>query len=175
VPFPVVVVSSGEPICDQYNITSRNIKELLDGGLVEPFVEESFMIYGQESANGHLQIGIMAAIDLEDCQKNVVKRHELCIPDLEVPVSTRLKQYRALYVDPIMVMYRQQESVDEIISRIVSQEDPISIDNRGDNSGNHFVWPVKDKEVNTKFVFLFRFSDVFCLCFLGYLRDSKSL
>lgn len=147
-PYPVVVVSAGESICDQYNITSRNIKEFLDGGLLEPMEEEGFIIYGQETVTGQMQIGILASIEVENCLNNVVKKHEHCIPENDTPVSTRVKQYQSLYVDPIMVMYRQNEIIDEIVNRIISEEESIPILNKGHNengqAGRHHLWAVKE-------------------------------
>eukprot|EP01040_Poterioochromonas_malhamensis_P006509 gene6509-7009_t len=144
--YPVVVVSAGESICDQYNITCRNIKEFLDGGLLEPLIEESFIIYGQETECGQMQIGILAALDVEDCLNNIVKRHELCIPEHDTPVSTKLKQYQSMYVDPIMIMYRQNEIIDEIVTRVISEDEPIPILNKVHNekAGRHHLWAVKD-------------------------------
>jgi hypothetical protein len=184
-----VVVSVGESICDQYNITSRNVKEFLDGGLLEPLLEEStesFIIYGQSTPEGKLQIGILAALDVEDCRNNIIKRHELCTldgnstgnngtsatssalsspcatpkisgaPSLMNPsgsspggnaVSTRMKQYQSLYVDPIMIMYRQNQVIDDIVTKVISTIEPIELVSSTD-SAKHYLWPVKEKVVS---------------------------
>ncbi len=188
------MVSVGESICDQYNITSRNVKEFLDGGLLEPLLEEStesFIIYGQSTPEGKLQIGILAALDVEDCRNNIIKRHELCTldgnstgnngtssatssalsspcatpkiagaPSLMNPsisgsnpsllgnaVNTRMKQYQSLYVDPIMIMYRQNQVIDDIVTKVISTIEPIELVSSVD-SAKHYLWPVKEKVVS---------------------------
>lgn len=87
-------MSIGENVCEQYNITMRNVKEFVDGGLLEPLEEETFMIYAQISSSGKTQYGILASLDVEDCKNNIVKRHELCIPEHDTPVTQRVKQYQ---------------------------------------------------------------------------------
>jgi uncharacterized protein (DUF1015 family) len=72
---PVVVLSKEKCLCDEHNITLRNIREFIDGGLLEPIQEESFLIYS-ETVCGHNQIGICAALAIEDCLNGSIKRHE---------------------------------------------------------------------------------------------------
>lgn len=145
-PYPLVVVSTGESVCNQYNLTSRNVKEFLDGGLLESIEEETFMIYAQKNSSGGVQIGILAALDVDDCRNKVVKRHELCIPETEAPVPQKVKLYQSLYVDPIMIMYRQNEIIDTIVNRIISSESPVEMEELASNGCQHYLWTVKDKE-----------------------------
>lgn len=70
------------------------MKEFLDGGLLESVEEETFMIYAQTNASGGVQIGILAALDVDDCRNKVVKRHELCIPESDAPVPQKVKLYQ---------------------------------------------------------------------------------
>ncbi len=97
-----------------------------------------------------MQIGILAALDVEDCLNNIVKRHELCIPEHDTPVSTKVKQYQSMYVDPIMIMYRQNEIIDEIVTRVISEDEPIPILNKvhTEKGGRHHLWAVKDVSVS---------------------------
>ena len=53
----MVVVSSGERVCDKYNITLRTVKEHMDGGMLEPLQEETFLIYAQKTSSGKYQVG----------------------------------------------------------------------------------------------------------------------
>lgn len=144
-PSPVVVVSpSGENICSSHLVSMRNVKELSDGGLLDRISEESFMIYAQVTPSG-TQIGILAALDVEDCKNNLVKRHELCIPEHDKPVTQRVKQYQSLYVDPIMIMYRQTNTVDDVITQICSSESPIEVSSPDANQ-KQLLWCVRDKD-----------------------------
>ena len=99
---PLVIIPSGEPICSQYNITLRNVQEYLDGGLLKTLHEESFMIYRQVKCDGTCQIGIFAAIEVDDCAKRVVRPHEkvTCKTDITVhnkPVQLRVRRYSRIH------------------------------------------------------------------------------
>ncbi len=102
------------------------------------------MIYAQVTPNG-TQIGILAGLDVEDCKNNLVKRHELCIPEHDKPVPQRVKQYQSLYVDPIMIMYRQNATIDDVINHICSTESPIEV-TTNDSNQQHLLWCVRDKD-----------------------------
>ena len=53
------------------------------------------MIYKQTSADkGVSQIGILAALDVEDCKNNVIKRHEKTTKDVDVICTEKAKNYR---------------------------------------------------------------------------------
>jgi uncharacterized protein (DUF1015 family) len=152
--YPIVIVSSGDTaICDKYNITSKNIKEYLDGGLLEPVEEESLMIYGQEDLEtGRMQIGILASLSVEDCLQNVVKKHEMCLSEettkANLMSTPKLKLYQSHYVDPIMIMYRNERTIDDIIQKITACDDPISLKDENRNM-NHYIWSVKEQDVST--------------------------
>ena len=90
-PTPLVVLPSGDSICDKYNITLRNVQEFLDGGLLKPLHDESFMIYCQTKSDGTCQIGIFAAIDVDDCMNNTVRRHENCTSSADVTMLNKAK------------------------------------------------------------------------------------
>lgn len=76
-----MVILSTSPevrVCDEYNITLHNVQEFIDGGVLQPVhgISESFMIYGQFNGHGKVQIGIFAALDVDDCLANCIRRHE---------------------------------------------------------------------------------------------------
>ena len=53
------------------------------------------MIYKQTSAEkGVSQIGILAALDVEDCKNNIIKRHEKTTKDVDVICTQKAKNYR---------------------------------------------------------------------------------
>lgn len=88
---PLVIIPSGDPICNQYNITLRNVQEYLDGGLLKTLHEESFMIYRQMKCDGSCQIGIFAAIEVEDCAKRIVRPHENVTAKTDITVLNKPK------------------------------------------------------------------------------------
>jgi len=90
---PVVVVSpaGGESVCKEYDITLRNVKEFVDGSLLEPLQERSFLIYEQRRG-GHRQVAVLASLSVEDCFNGIIKRHEKVTKAPDVPGSPRRKR-----------------------------------------------------------------------------------
>ncbi len=71
------MISSGTAdVVAEQNITLRNLNEFVVSGVVQPLLEESFFVYSQPDHLGVEQFGVLAAIDVDDCRNNVVKRHE---------------------------------------------------------------------------------------------------
>ncbi|KAJ1424881.1 hypothetical protein B484DRAFT_94924 [Ochromonadaceae sp. CCMP2298] len=124
---PLVIVSSGETTCEEYNISLRNVREFMDGGLVKTLHEETMMIYCQVKKDGSSQVGIFAAVDVEDCLNNAVRRHENVTNEEDVTVMNDAKPTKFTYVDPVMLMYRESTNVNDVISRIVSTRQPIRL------------------------------------------------
>ena len=68
---------------EDHNITFRNVKEFVDGGILETVGgadQPSLLIYAQRQGR-HQQVGICAALAVEDCLKGVIKRHEKVTKD----------------------------------------------------------------------------------------------
>eukprot|EP01039_Chlorochromonas_danica_P002001 gene2001-2184_t len=145
-PNPLVVISTGQRICDKYNITLRNVKEFVDGGLLEAQEEEAFMIYAQKTAAGNYQVGVLAALDVEDCKKNIIKKHELCVPRADEMKSYRVKHFQSLYVDPIMVMHRHNEAVDLVLQSVMNTQKPVSLGLDESDDDDHLLWTVRETE-----------------------------
>jgi uncharacterized protein (DUF1015 family) len=93
------------------------------------------------------QVGILAALDVEDCINNLVKRHEKCIPAHEKPLTQRMKQYQSLYVDPVMVMYRQDKAIDDLLCQIMSLDEPIEVGDDDAKDCRHLLWCIHDRSI----------------------------
>jgi hypothetical protein len=83
---PVVVLSPGKTICKEYDIGLRNVNEFVDGGVLQHVQERSFLIYGQQFGE-HIQVAVLAALNVEDCRNGIVKKHENIIKEPELPGS----------------------------------------------------------------------------------------
>ena len=137
---------------EDHNITFRNVKEFVDGGILETVGgvdQPSLLIYAQRQGR-HQQVGICAALAVEDCLKGVIKRHEKVTKDAAALAKAAVEQNNlrasqtgrqhgsssgsgrgttpsssssmnggsshhhqrtARNVDPVMMMYRQNEAV----------------------------------------------------------------
>ena len=126
---------------DDHSITLRNVKEFVDGGILESVGgadHPSFLIYEQRQ-DGHRQVGICAALAVEDVLNGAVKRHEKVTKDsaaiaraammpgpprgaaaVSSSPSSSSAPPAARTTDPVMIMYRQCDAVQAIIDRITA-------------------------------------------------------
>ena len=165
---PVVVISrlsnkategSFSSPCNVHGINYQNVDEFVDGGILELVREQSFLIYSQETGGNHRQVGICAALAVEDCLKGAIKRHENV-------VTSAKKLHHTPYpcnVDPVMIMYKQSEMIQSIIDRITTHHCPVIMQSRPrpdirlgvlddestaphlDNCDKHMIWSVTDQ------------------------------
>lgn len=172
---PVVIISkvknkekdqeiSNNSICQQHGITFRNVREFIDGGVLELVKEQGFLIYSQETRGGHRQVGICAALAVEDCLKGTIKRHEKVTKDASVSQKRHSNGHHPCNVEPVMMMYRQSDIIQSIVDRIASRESPITLQARSshhsrlgvadDDDSNailtdtddHRIWSVSDRD-----------------------------
>ena len=156
---------TGSSICSEHGITFRNVKEFIDGGILELVKEQSFLIYSQETGagGGHRQVGVCAALAVEDCLKGSIKRHEKVTKDPTVAQRRPTNSSNPRNVDPVMMMYRQNDVVQAIIDKITVRDIPIILHARSrhgsrlgiseDEDGSpvllpddHKIWSIRDQE-----------------------------
>ena len=159
---------------NEQNITFRNVREFVDGGILELVGGDkdkhrrsdsrldqplSLLIYSQRHGHsGHRQVGVCAALPVEDCLKGIIKRHENVTKDApNIPSITNTNsrsqgnplslanpshKYGSSSVsvhgkhtsygstptkrnmDPVMMMYRRNDRVQEVIDRIITNNKP---------------------------------------------------
>ena len=171
---PVVIISkvknkekdqdlSNNNICQQHGITFRNVREFIDGGILELVKEQGFLIYSQETRGGHRQVGICAALAVEDCLKGTIKRHEKVTKDASVSQKRFSNAPHPRNVDPVMMMYRQSDIIQSIVDRITSRESPVIMQARSRHNSrlgvddddstailtdtdDHRIWSISDKD-----------------------------
>lgn len=105
----MVIVSAGSQICDDYNITLRNVQEFLDGGMLRQTENSTLMIYRQIASDGTYQIGVLAALSVEDCKANVVKKHESITKVTERPPSNKSRTYHvSFHLEYVLIDQRKK-------------------------------------------------------------------
>jgi len=80
---PVMVVSPDRALSSRLGVTLQSLREHIDFGLLSESSEDSFYIYSLNH-DDHVQIGICAAIAVDDYRQNKIKGHEK---------TTKSKQY----------------------------------------------------------------------------------
>lgn len=154
---PVVVISRMSNIatedsfsssCNEHGINYQNVDKYLDGGILEIVKEQSFLIYSQETGGNHRQVGICAALAVEDCLKGSIKRHENIV--MEIPsIKKAHHTSHPCNVDPVMIMYKQSEMIQSIIDRITTHHCPVIMQSRSEanieKGDRHKIWSVIDQ------------------------------
>lgn len=91
---PVVVLSPPDrSVCKDHDITLRNMKEFIDAGLLQTVGQNTLIIYSQTQGS-RTQLGICAALEIEDFFDGRIKRHEATIKKAD-PVIGGMKSRRS--------------------------------------------------------------------------------
>ena len=170
---PVVVISrlsnkategKSNSIRGEEGIDYQNVDEFIDGGILELLKEQSFLIYSQETGGNHRQVGICAALAVEDCLEGAIKRHEHVIMEAQSPKKAHQTAHPR-NVDPVMIIYKQSDMIQSIIDRITTSRCPVIVHSRSrsdlplgtlsnddpfashvDDNDKHEIWSVTDEE-----------------------------
>ncbi|MBO6147879.1 MAG: DUF1015 domain-containing protein [Lachnospiraceae bacterium] len=125
-------------------------KELLDGmvkdgSLVE---DEKPMYYVYElSSDKHVQSGLVCCVTAQDYEKGIVKKHENTRADKE---KDRIRHVDACNAQtgPILMGYRGDERVTEILSRVKQSAPEVSF--KCDDGISHSIWPISlDRDIRS--------------------------
>lgn len=136
------------------------------------------MIYRQIKSDGTAQVAIFAAIDVDDCTKRIVRPHEKVTCDSDITVLNQKKKvpqvcyapflfstlpfrfpsrhnilffFAQSHMDPVMLLYRENASVDAIVKRIMDEDEPLrSTGSESFRADSHCIWAVKRPEVTVR-------------------------
>ncbi|PTN09564.1 DUF1015 domain-containing protein [Mangrovibacterium marinum] len=114
--------------------------------------EERFYIYAQ-TMNGRTQYGLVGAAACEDYHRGVIKKHELTRPDKEEDRMV-LTRYLNANVEPVFFSYKAVPEIDEIIARVVAENQP-EYDFVAEDGFGHQFWVVRDQSTNRTIESLF--------------------
>lgn len=114
--------------------------------------EPLLYIYAQEM-NGRKQFGLVACSSIDDYFNDIIKKHELTRPEKE---QDRIEHMQTLHahVGPIFLTYPENNSIDEIVSHIVTTQKPV-YDFKADDNIRHTVWVIQDTNAITNIISIF--------------------
>jgi uncharacterized protein (DUF1015 family) len=104
-----------------------------------------FYIYAQ-TMNERTQYGIVGCASVDDYINDKIKKHELTRPDKEQDRMVHVRINNA-NIEPVFFTYPAVEEIDEIVNKIVSDEEPEYDFVSEDGFGHHF-WIVKNPQTN---------------------------
>lgn len=82
---PVVVLSSSN-FCKKQEVNLNNVVGLVESGLLVPTSRHGLLICAH-SAGTHMQVGVCAAVSIDDYNRGVIRKHEQTIVSKEDQVS----------------------------------------------------------------------------------------
>ena len=112
-----------------------------------------YYIYAQ-TMDGRTQYGIVGAAAAQDYFDGIIKKHELTRPDKEEDRMV-LTRYLNANIEPVFFSYKAVPEIDEIVERIVQNNEPVYDFTAEDGFGHHF-WIVESEEDNKQLQQLFK-------------------
>jgi uncharacterized protein (DUF1015 family) len=128
-----------------YGKSSENFRKWQEKGWLVQDEEPRFYIYAQ-TMNGRTQYGITGCASVDDYLNGVIKKHELTRPDKEQDRMIHVRINNA-NIEPVFFTYPAVKEIDEIVSKIVTSEEPEYEFVAEDGFGHHF-WVIKNKKTN---------------------------
>jgi len=128
-----------------YNKSVENFSKWQKKGWLVQDSEPHFYIYAQ-TMKGRTQYGIVGCASVDDYLNGIIKKHELTRPDKEQDRMVHVRVNNA-NIEPVFFTYPAVKEIDEIVSRIVTDEKPEYDFVAEDGFGHHF-WVVKNAETN---------------------------
>ena len=135
-----------------YNKAVENFNKFKEQGWLKRDDKPHYYIYAQ-TMDGRTQYGIVGAAACEDYVNGIIKKHELTRPDKEEDRMV-LTRYTNANIEPVFFSYKAVPEIDEIVERIVKNEEPEYDFVAEDGFGHHF-WVVKSDEDNARLQELF--------------------
>ena len=128
-----------------YNKSVENFALWQKNGWLVQDEKPVFYIYAQ-TMEGRTQYGIAGCASVDDYLNGVIKKHELTRPDKEQDRMIHVRVNNA-NIEPVFFTYPAVAEIDEIVSKIVSDEKPVYDFTAEDGFGHHF-WVIKDSKTN---------------------------
>ncbi len=125
-----------------YNKSVENFKRFQDKGWLVEDESSRYYIYAQ-TMNGRTQYGIVGAAACADYENGIIKKHELTRPEKEDDRMV-LTRYLNANIEPVFFAYRAVPEIDEIVKKVVSENDATYDFVAEDGFGHHF-WVIEDE------------------------------
>ena len=114
--------------------------------------EEKLYIYAQ-TMDGRTQYGMVGCTSIEDYFENRIKKHELTRKDKEEDRMIHVRITNA-NVEPVFFSYPAHQEIDQIVTKIVSENSPV-YDFVADEGFGHHFWTIDDKVTIKRIIEIF--------------------
>ncbi len=135
-----------------YNTSVLNFKKFQQKGWLIQDNEPKFYIYAQ-TMDGRTQYGIVGAASIDDYFNGIIKKHELTRKEKEEDRMVHVRINNA-NIEPVFFTYPSVPEIDNIVSEIVTIQDP-EYDFVSEEGFGHHFWVINDANINNKIEDLF--------------------
>lgn len=135
-----------------YDQARINLNKFREANWLVQDDSECLYIYAQ-TMNGKTQYGLVGCAGVDDYMNGIIKKHELTRADKE---EDRMKHVRITNanMEPVFFTYPAVKEIDEIVSDIVSNQQP-EYDFVSDDGFGHHFWVIDDTDTINKITGLF--------------------
>lgn len=135
-----------------YDKARENFNHFRKNGWLIPDAHDMLYVYAQ-TMYGKTQYGIVGCAGVDDYMNGIIKKHELTRKDKE---EDRMKHVRITNanMEPVFFTYPAVPAIDEIVLKIVSNNNPEYDFVAADGVGHHF-WPIHNTMIVDQLVALF--------------------
>jgi uncharacterized protein (DUF1015 family) len=128
-----------------YNKSVENFSKWQKNGWLIQDETPVFYVYAQ-TMKGRTQYGIAGCASVDDYLNGIIKKHELTRPDKEQDRMIHVRVNNA-NIEPVFFTYPAVKEIDDIVNKIVENQEP-EYDFVADDGFGHHFWKVKDAETN---------------------------
>ena len=122
-----------------YETAAKNLNALISNGTLQREASPVLYLYQQQMGD-HVQTGIIAACHIDDYANDIIKKHEKT-RKVKEDDRTRLVDALSAHTGPIFLTYEDRSGIDRIVSRTLSEEQPVFAFTAPDGIA-HRVWRV---------------------------------
>ena len=120
-----------------YEKGAENLNKFLSEGTLKQ--EESPQVYVYQLVmDGRSQTGIFSCVSVEDYDREIILKHELTRPVKEDDRTRHILSQQA-HAEPVMLTYKDDEQVQQLINNTMQNEDPL-FDFTADDGVEHRLW-----------------------------------
>ncbi len=146
-----------DPYSDEvYQQAKKNMNRLIQNGTLIKEGKPCLYIYRQ-IMNGRAQTGIVTCASIDDYQNNVIKKHEFTRHEKEIDRIRHFDTCNA-NTEPVFLTYRHNKEINRIISKWVSESEPV-YDILSEDNIRHMVWVMDDENISDKIIDIFKTID----------------
>jgi uncharacterized protein (DUF1015 family) len=102
-----------------YDKAKENLREFIEKGILVQDEQPCFYIYRQQMGS-HIQVGLVAAVSVEEYKANKIRRHELTRPDKEQDRVDHILATQA-QTGAVFLTYKANETINAILSQCMAK------------------------------------------------------